>query len=167
MKMVDPMIQELEYELQNTAKLMAALPADQWDYKPHEKAMTLQQLASHLVDGIMWAKVTAEMDLFEMDSASYSPHVDHSPEEVIARLETVKADSIAAMRALTDEQMMATWTMKVDGNVVFSMPRAAVLRSMILNHHYHHRGQLTTYLRAVGAKVPGMYGPTADEPVSA
>ena len=163
MKMIDPMIQELEHELQNTAKLLAALPAGQFEYKPHDKAMTMQQLGSHLVDTVMWAKTTAEMELFELDTSTYVPHLDATPQEMVARLEVAKAASFQAMRGLSDEQMIVPWTMKVDGQVAFSMPRGMVFRSMILNHHYRHRGQLTTYVRAVGATVPGMYGPSADE----
>jgi uncharacterized damage-inducible protein DinB len=161
MSQAQTLLAEFEQEAQTTRKFLERLPEDKLTWQPHEKSMTAGQLALHIatVPGGVMQMALAEK--FPMpDTGRPQPN---SMAEVLAAMD----DSVATVRKLlptvSDEQMQGMWTLVIDGKDILSMPRAAVLRNILLNHWYHHRGQFGVYLRLVGAKVPSAYGPSGDE----
>lgn len=156
------LLPEFDQEMANARKAIERVPADKLDFKPHEKSWTMIELATHLARALSWAGATLAVS--EMDLSGYQPEPAlESVDAVLALWDTNVADARAAIAAASDEEFMAPWTLKAGDEVYFTMPRAAVIRSFVMNHMIHHRGQLTVYLRMTGAKVPGMYGPSADE----
>lgn len=158
------MAMELQQEAQATRKYLASLPEDAMDFKPHEKSMTMGALAAHLVEMVDWCKPTVEEDVFDMDPSTYETPKFESKAALIEAFDKSVGEAIEALSGCPDEKMMVTWTMKVLGEDKFSMPRMACLRGFILNHLYHHRGQLGVYLRMKDVPLEQVYGPTADFP---
>ena len=164
MNIIDPIIQEYQQEMGATRKVLERVPDAHWGWKPHEKSMSMGQLASHLAEGQLWAIGTMKDDVWVMDMAAWKPFVGTSRADVLAAFDKNVADAVAAMTGASNEHMMKTWSMKTpDGHTMMSMPRVAVIRGFVLNHTIHHRGQLTVYLRMKDVPLPQVYGPTADE----
>jgi uncharacterized damage-inducible protein DinB len=165
MAMIDSFIGELEHEAGLTRKMLERVPEDKLGWKPHPKSFSLGQLASHVADILMWSGVTMKQNEFAMDPAQYKPFVGASRAEIVARFDEALKVARAAMAGTPDAAMMETWRFVVAGEVKFEMPRAAVLRGMIMNHLIHHRAQLGVYLRLNDVPLPAIYGPSADEPL--
>jgi uncharacterized damage-inducible protein DinB len=162
----DALLPEFDHESANTRKVLERMPEDQFGWQPHPKSWTAAQLCTHLATMLTWGKVTIEQDSFDVspDGKPYTPPpVIQSREELLAKFDEGVAGFRAALAQADNERLMAPWSLLSTGKPIFTMPRAAVLRSMILNHIVHHRGQLTIYLRMTGAPVPALYGPSADE----
>jgi uncharacterized damage-inducible protein DinB len=156
--------QEWEYEAANTRKMMGCAPADKWDYKPHEKSFTMGQLVSHLAEIPSWTPDTMAETEYVLDMEKYVPLYFDTPEAALAAFDAEMAKAKDALLAASDKDFMVQWSMKDPaGNVMFSLPRIGVVRSMFLNHSVHHRAQLGLYLRLNDVPVPGIYGPSADE----
>lgn len=164
MNIIDALIQEFQQESATTRKVLERVPTELFGWKPHEKSMTMGQLASHLAENLSWAEGTMKEDVWIMDMATYKPYAAANTKELLAKFDENLANALDAMKGASDEHMMKMWAMKTpDGNTIFSMPRVVVIRSFVLNHTYHHRGQLTVYLRLKDIPLPQVYGPTADE----
>lgn len=163
MSLIEPVVKELRQEATVTRKLLERVPEEHFDWKPHEKSMTLRELASHLADIPKWAEVVADQDRFEIDPSQYQPFSARSREHLLQHFETCLENAARKMEGKSDQHMLAMWSLVADGKVYFEMPRIAVLRSMILSHAIHHRGQLSVYLRLRDVPVPAIYGPSADE----
>jgi uncharacterized damage-inducible protein DinB len=162
MALIDGLLQELESEAETTRRVLAGVPDNQLMYQPHPKARTLGQLALHVA--IVPGGVA---EFASLPSPAQIPQfTDPSPAsaaELIPALDQSIAKAKSALGGMDDATLMETFRM-MDGNrEIFAVQRMALLRSLMLNHWYHHRGQLTTYLRAVGVPVPWVYGPSADE----
>jgi uncharacterized damage-inducible protein DinB len=162
MPIIDSLLQELEQEAQTTKRVLERVPGAQLGWKPHPKSMSLGQLALHIatVPGSV-AELAAKPGIdappvFDQPSAQTTAELIPALDQSIARAKAVLA-------GLTDQQAMETWTLKNGGQVVMAMPRAAFLRAIMLNHWYHHRGQLSVYLRELNVPLPSIYGPSADE----
>ena len=157
------LLAEFEQESNTTRKFLDQLPTDKLAWKPHEKSMTAGQLALHI------ATLPAEIMQFARQDVMPAPDFGRPNPQPTSTAEIVQAldKSIVVVRetlpTFDDARMHATWTMTKDGKELLSLPRVALLRSILLNHWYHHRGQLGVYLRMVGAKVPSSYGPSGDE----
>lgn len=161
MSMIDALLQELEQEAQTTRRVLERVPGDRLGWKPHNKSMSLGQLALHVatVPGAV-AEIVQQspypLPEFNQPSASTAA-------ELVPALDQSVAKARMILRGMDDAALAKTWRV-VDGDrEVMALPVAAVLRSIMLNHWYHHRGQLSVYLRQVGALVPSIYGPSADE----
>ncbi len=155
---------ELQHEAANTRKLLAAVPFDKADFKPHEKSMSLKQLAAHVAEITGWWKeclVQDELD-FAKDSGERKQY--QSTQDILDWYDVLVANAKTIIENATDEDFAKPWTMRHGDQIFFTMPKAAIVRTWCLNHLYHHRGQLTVYLRLLDVPVPGMYGPTADNP---
>jgi uncharacterized damage-inducible protein DinB len=164
MTTADALLPELDHEVAVTRKVLERVPEEQFDWKPHPKAFSLLQLASHLATLPHWGVMTLDHDEFNMDGGAPPP----PPTSLQGLLEVFDANAAAFRSALagkTDAELTAPWTLKQKGAVVFSMPKVSVLRSFVMNHVVHHRGQLTVYLRQLDVPVPSVYGPSADETV--
>jgi len=161
MSTVELLLQELEQEAQTTRRVLERVPNDRLAWKPHDRSMSLGQLALHIasVPGAI-AEISQispfPVPKFEQPSAKSASELIPALEESLAKARTI-------LGKLDDADLAKTWRV-VDGDrEVMAIPVGAVLRSIMLNHWYHHRGQLSVYLRQVGVPVPSIYGPSADE----
>lgn len=155
---------DLAAEIANTRLMLERVPADRLEFTPHEKSWPLQKLASHLTDFPMWGEMTLTTDVLDLEEPfPPQPPMPTSASGFLAQFDERMAAFTDAMADVTDAQMMEPWTLRNGEQVIMSMPRVAVLRSMVINHMIHHRAQLTIYYRLTGVPVPGLYGPSADE----
>ena len=163
MPLVDTLLPEFDHEMTLTRKLLERVPEDRFGWKPHQKSYSLGQLAQHVATIPMWGAVTinqAEIDIGGGQQSS--PVADRAA--LLALFDGHVAGTRAALVGKSDAELMVPWTLKNDGRVVFSMPKAAVWRSFVMSHLIHHRAQLGVYLRMQDVPLPSMYGPSADEP---
>jgi uncharacterized damage-inducible protein DinB len=145
----------------NTRAVLECVPEDKFSWKPHEKSMTLGRLASHIAEMPTWAAFTVKQDKLEL-TPDMKPFLASTKSELMDSFASNTSEARAVIAGATDEQLGKVWSLIYGGQTVLSMPRAAVLRSMVLNHMIHHRGQLGVYLRLNDIAIPGMYGPSAD-----
>lgn len=157
------MLAEFEQEAKTTRKFLEHIPSDKLTWKPHEKSMTIGQLALHIATVPGGIIKMACLDEFPMPDFGRPNPQPESLKQILDSLETSIASVQETLPTVTDEKMHAIWRMTRDGKDLMTMPRSAVIRSILLNHWYHHRGQLGVYLRLVGATVPSSYGPSGDE----
>jgi uncharacterized damage-inducible protein DinB len=158
----DMLLPEFDDEMKKTRKMLERVPEDKLDYKPHQKSMTLGRLASHIAELPGWAKHTLASDALDLPPGR-PPYSAQSREELLATFDKNVSEARELIVRVTDEALEKTWTLKFDGNTIFSMPRSTVLRNAVMNHLIHHRAQLSVYLRLNEVEIPGMYGPSADE----
>lgn len=163
MAIIDSVRSEFDYEMQQTRKALERVPAEKFDYKPHEKSMSLVQLAGHIAEIPGWLAMTIQTDELVMSMGDYKPFVPKSTQELVEYFDKQVAEGRQAMENVSDETLMKNWRMEWDGNEIMNSPKIAVIRSFCLSHLYHHRGQLTVYLRLNDIPVPAIYGPSADE----
>ena len=158
---------EFEPEMASTGRMLGRVPDEFLEFQPHPKSMTLGRLAGHVAElpsfGTMTVQST-EIDFQPVDGPAFQPFVPADGTELLATFDRHVAAAKAAIAEASDEDLQATFTLRAAGNLVFAWPRIQVLKSMVLNHIIHHRAQLGVYLRLKDVPVPGMYGPTADEP---
>lgn len=162
MSIAESLLPEFDQEAANTRKMLEAVPNDKLSFKPHEKSSTLDRLLTHLITIPEWGAQTLTTESLDFTGFTPPPPVK-SKEEAIALFEKNTAAARAAIASANDEAWFQTWSLSGNGQVFFTMPRMAVMRGFVFNHAIHHRAQLAMYLRMAGAKVPGMYGPSADE----
>jgi uncharacterized damage-inducible protein DinB len=162
MAIADALLPEFDHEVATTRKLLERVPDDKFDWKPHERSMSLGQLASHVATLPGWGSMT--MGQSEFDLATGPPPVAaKNNQELVATFDRITAETRAAIAGKPDAEFMAPWSLKHTGKTIFTMPKAAVMRSFVLNHLIHHRGQLSVYLRLNDVPLPSIYGPSADE----
>jgi uncharacterized damage-inducible protein DinB len=160
----DALLPEFDHEMGTTRRLLERTPEAEFAWKPHDKSFSLGQLAGHIANIPHWVDAIVQNTVFDVEFASDTrPKAPPSIADLVAQFDKNVATARARIAATGDSEMMAPWTFKSGGQVVFTMPRAAALRSFILNHIIHHRGQLTVYLRLKDVPLPSIYGPTADE----
>jgi uncharacterized damage-inducible protein DinB len=162
------MAMEYEMECAGTRKALERIPDDKLGWKPHEKSMSMGQLASHLAEAPGWMGVYIEQDSFDVappGGSEYKPTILKSRQEILDLFDKNVAAAKAVLAKADDATMMKPWALLKGGQKMFSMPRVAVVRNFVLNHNIHHRAQLGVYLRMNNVAVPGHYGPSADEPM--
>jgi uncharacterized damage-inducible protein DinB len=161
----DALLPEYDHEMATTRRLLDRVPEQHFAWKPHERSMTLGQLASHLANLPFWAGpiLTAEsFDLADMPEDT-RPRMPVSREALVQEFDGKVTATRRLIANAADGDMAARWTLTRGGVEMFSMPRIAALRSFVMNHSIHHRGQLSVYLRLQNVPLPPIYGPTADE----
>lgn len=154
---------ELQHELGSTKKMLERVPVDKFDWKPHEKSMSLGRLAGHIAEIWSWLTMTIKTDELDLAAMNYQPPVINETADLLNLLEKTNAEAIQAVQNASHEDLMKTWTLRRGDQTLMSMPKVAVIRSLAMNHLVHHRGQLSVYLRMLDIPVPGMYGPSADD----
>jgi len=164
MGMIDPLLQEFEHESSVTRKALTRVPDAELGWKPHHKSFSLGALASHLAEIPTWGVTTLDTTELVLDPGQYKPYVGTTIREILAVFDKNVSAAQARMQKATDAELLVPWSLKIGGKTAFSLPRIATLRTMVFNHAYHHRGQLTVYLRLKNIPVPSVYGPSADEP---
>ena len=168
MALADSLLPEFDQELATTRRVLEACPADRADWKPHPKSFSVGELGLHIANLLTWAGRTLEATEYDVDPPDGSAAPAPVFESVAANLTRFDQNSAAARASIanaTDEDLKVHWTLKHAGRELFTLPRLACLRSFILNHLIHHRGQLTVYLRQLEVPLPQVYGPTADAPM--
>ena len=164
MSIAQAILRDFDYEADLSRRLLAAVPEGDLDWQPHEKSMTLGSLAGRVAEAPTWME-SMGTDAFDPEDGAggeYTPFVPADAAELSRTLEENLERFRSFLDGRDDEFMTATWTMSSGGEEILSMPRDAAIRSILLHHVSHHRGQLTVYLRLLGVKVPPTYGPTAD-----
>lgn len=154
---------ELAREAATTKRVLQRVPSDKLGWKPNPKSMSIGQLAMHVA--MIPGSITklAESDNFEINPANFNPPMPKNVEEIIAALEAGLETAQEYLGGLSEEDAAGSWRATVQGREIMAMPRAVMLRTLMLNHWYHHRGQLSVYLRLLEVPVPSIYGPSADE----
>ena len=161
MAIADMILMELDQEAKTTQRVLDRVPENKLSWKPHAKSFSLGQLALHLAGAQGRIAEMISKDNFEIGSMT-QPEAQSKKEILDALpLSTAKAKEIVGK--MDDARMMSTWTLNKAGRVVMAAPRIGVIRGILLNHMYHHRGQLSVYLRLLEVPVPSIYGPSADE----
>ena len=160
------LIAELKAESANTRKILERVPTEKNDWKPHEKSMTLGRLSSHVAELTGWITMTLNTNGIDFSKMEYKPYIAPTNADLLAFFDKHVSEATAALENATPEDMQKPWTMQNGEHIYFTMPKAVVLRTWAFNHGYHHRGQLSHYLRQLDVPVPGMYGPSADDRMS-
>jgi uncharacterized damage-inducible protein DinB len=163
MALIDGMLRELEDEAVTTRRVLERVPDDRLGWRPHPKARTLGELALHvaIVPGGV-AQLVASPSPARAPQSGQDPS-PASSSELMPALDQSIATAKQVLGGMDDGALTATWRMTNGERELFTTTRAAMLRSVMLNHWYHHRGQLTVYLRELGVPIPSIYGPSADE----
>ncbi len=154
---------ELRHEAISTRKMLERFPEDKADWSPHEKSMKLAQLASHIADVPNWIRPTVTQEELDFSKDEYKTTEFTTAEELVGHFDKSLKDALEVLQTASDEDLMITWRLRSGEEIFFEMPRIQVLRSMVMNHLIHHRGQYSVYLRLNDVPLPGVYGPTADE----
>jgi uncharacterized damage-inducible protein DinB len=161
--MSNPMLSEFREEAAVTKRVLDRVPADRLSWKPHPKSMSLGQLAIHIatVPGAL-ARIT-QQEAFDAAQGNFEPAQPKGMDEVHAAFEQSVREVEEYLQGMTEQKAQASWRLMLKDKEIFTKPRISVLRSIMLNHWYHHRGQLSVYLRLLDVPVPVIYGRSADE----
>ena len=157
---------EFDQEMARTRKTLERLPAEKLAWKPHEKSMTMGQLATHLINVPTWGQMvltTPELDINPEGKPLQQPPLIKSIEEALKQFDENVATFRTTLAKSHDETFLENWSLIANGTKIFTMRRLACIRSMVLNHMIHHRAQLGVYYRLNDIPVPALYGPSADE----
>jgi uncharacterized damage-inducible protein DinB len=161
MRLVDSILMEIDQEAQTTKRVLERIPEDKLSWKPHPKAFSLGQLALHIAS--VPGSVAADAAPDTMEAPSFSQPESKSRQEVLDTFSKSLATAKETLKKMDDARLMSTWSLTKNGKVLMSIPRIGFIRSILMNHNYHHRGQLSVYLRILNVPVPSIYGPSADE----
>ncbi len=161
MRLADSLLMEIDQEAQTTKRVLERIPADKLAWKPHPKAFSLGQLALHIasVPGSVAAAAVPDT----MEAPSFSQPEPKSRQEVLDTFSKSLESAKETLKKMDDARLTSTWSLTKNGKVLMSVPRIGFIRSILMNHNYHHRGQLSVYLRMLDVPVPSIYGPSADE----
>lgn len=162
MALKDAILAEYDHEMASTRKVLERIPDAKLTWKPHEKSRTLGALGLHVANLPTWGELI--LDRFSVDLAE-APPINGEPESRSSILLAFDASRAKTRKLLdkTDAELVAMWSLKREGQEVFSLPKSAAFRTFVLSHIVHHRGQLSVYLRLNDIAVPALYGPSADE----
>jgi len=165
MKTKDFLLNELDREVNRSRRALEQVPAGKYDWKPHDKSMIFGYLANMVATIPTWITMQInqdELDVAPADGGKVDQKRLDDSKELLQALDKASADARAAFEKTTDEHLQTNWRLLARGKVVMEAPRYEMIQDTI-NHWAHHRGQMTVYLRLMGAKVPAIYGPSADD----
>ena len=162
---MDALLPEYDHELATTRRLLERVPEAEFGWKPHEKSMTLGQLAGHVANIPFWLSATLNAPFYDVNAGDKEARLDPplSRDSLLKEFDEKVSKARASLARTSDAEMMAPWALKSGDQEFFSMPRTTAIRSFVMNHLIHHRGQLSVYLRMNDVPLPAMYGPSADE----
>jgi uncharacterized damage-inducible protein DinB len=162
------LLPEFDQEMAKTRATLERIPDDKLAWKAHPKSFSIGEVSTHLSQIPSWGRMTVEMDSLDIQPPGAPPYkmeLLNSRAEILDNFDKGVAGTRAAIAGASDEHLLKPWTLLKTGQAMFSMPRIAVLRGMVMNHIIHHRAQLGVYLRLNDVPVPSTYGPSADEGV--
>ena len=166
MKLTESLLSELDREVERSRWALEQVPEGKYDWKPHERSMMFGHLVNMVATIPMWISMQVTQDELDVAPADGSSKMEQKRLDtsagLIEALDKAVAGARAAFGKTTDEHLMTSWRLLARGQVVMEAPRYVMIQDTI-NHWAHHRGQLTVYLRLLGAKVPSIYGPSADD----
>ena len=162
MTMAQALVAEFAQEAQATRKMLERVPGDKLDWQPHEKSMTLGRLASHIADLPEWVTTITGKDETDI-GGDYEPWIAASTEELVEKFDQCVASFKETLGDLSDQALLQSWTLRNGETEIFTIPKVAALRGFVMSHSFHHRGQLSVFLRLLDVPLPQVYGPTADE----
>ncbi len=163
MTMTRLLLKEMEQEAVTTRKMLERVPDDRYSWKPHEKSMTMQRLATHVAELPSWVSMALTTDELDFANNNYQPKVINNSAGLMEYFEACLADGKAHLSAATDEQLLPNWTLR-NGKEVYSVSTKGEVIRMAYCQIVHHRAQLGVYLRLLNIPIPGSYGPSADDP---
>lgn len=164
MPIADTLLAEFDHEMTTTRRVLERVPEERFDWKPHARSFSIGALAAHVASLPTWAVETLNRSEIDLPPDQQPPAALPSRRELLAAFDANATAARTALAGRSDAELAGIWSLKRGGRTLFSMPKAAVLRSFVFNHLIHHRGQLTVYLRLLDVPVPSVYGPSADEP---
>jgi len=154
---------EFREEAKTTRRVLERVPASKLSWRPHVKSMSLGQLALHVATTPSGILAMLQKTEHEMNLSNMRVEEPKSVDEILAALDQSVKEAGAYLDGLSDDEARATWTLKSNGRTLLTKPRMDVVRMIMLSHVYHHRGQLSVYLRLLDVPVPSIYGPSADD----
>ena len=165
MAIKDSLLPEFDHEMATTRRLLERVPEAEFAWKPHARSMALGQLAGHIANLPQWCSATLASTVFDLDSlpVATGPQLPASRAALIEEFDSKVTAARNQLTSTTDAEFMTPWTLKKSGQEMFTLPRISAIRSFVMNHLIHHRGQLSVYLRLKDVPLPPIYGPTADE----
>ena len=155
-------LDELREESKASRAILALVPLDKGDYKPHEKSMKLMSLATHVAEIPGWFGDTIKKDELDFAKVERKPFIPTSNDELLAVFDRKVKEAEEILLSIDDEKLKENWTMRAGDQIYFTSAKSKVVRTWCLNHWYHHRAQLGVYLRLLNIALPGTYGPSAD-----
>jgi uncharacterized damage-inducible protein DinB len=164
--LVELLLPEFDAEMRSTRRVLAAVPEDKFGWRPHAKSFTMRTLAGHVAELPSWTSEVLRRERFDVTGENQPENTNFKPagtQQMLERFEEWVARARADLADATDDAMHQEWVMTWDGYEIVRMPRYQAIRKWSLNHMVHHRAQLGVYLRLNDVKVPGVYGPSADE----
>jgi uncharacterized damage-inducible protein DinB len=165
MELHEYLLAELESEIARSRRALEQVPDGKHDWKPHEKSMIFGYLSGMVANIPTWVTMIVkqdELDVAPKDGGSFKQAPLNTSADYVQALDNAAADARAALKGTTPDHLQTPWRLLAGGQVVIEMPRHEMIRDTI-NHWVHHRGQMTVYLRLMGATVPALYGPSADD----
>ncbi len=165
MSIANSLLPEYDHELATTRRLLERVPEAQFQWKPHAKSMSLGELAGHVANIPFWLTATIRAPFYDLAAGDKEAKlaVPASRDAMLAEFDEKVKTARASLAGASDGEMMAPWKLKSGDHEIFTLPRVAAIRSFVMNHLIHHRGQLSVYLRLQDVPVPPIYGPSADE----
>lgn len=159
---MESFLQELEHESTGTRKMLALVPKDKSDWKPHPKSMKLKDLATHIADLPTWITMAINQDGLDFAASPYNPKDCNGGEELVAYFNQNLAEAIQVLKSSKDNILEEMWTLRSGDTVYMQQNRLNTIRHSFCQM-VHHRAQLGVYLRLLNIPIPGVYGPSADE----
>jgi uncharacterized damage-inducible protein DinB len=163
MMISEAFLPQFDHEMTATRKTLERVPEDKLEWRPHEKSMTMGRLAGHVAELPGFATMAIGTDSLNLSARQYTPLIPTSRKQLLEAFEKKIQEARAAIAGASDDHLMKPWSLEYQGKILFTMPRSAVIRTMMLSHLIHHRAQLGVYLRLNNVPVPAIYGPSADE----
>jgi len=160
---LSPMLNEFHRESATTRRVLDRVPADKLTWAPHAKSMTIGKLAHHIATVPGGISLIAQNDVHNIDPAAFAPPQPKDKQEILDAFDASSKTAQQFIEGLSEAQATATWRLQANGKEILAMPRVELIRNIMFNHLYHHRGQLSVYLRLLEVPVPSIYGPSADE----
>ena len=164
MSIVEALLPEFDHEMATTRRLLERVPDVQFGWRPQEKALSLGELSGHLASLPRWSSAVTDGPSLDLESIgdAATKRAPASRAAMLADFDRLLAEARAGLARSTDAEMLAPWTLRKGGQEFFTLPRISAIRTWVMNHSIHHRGQLTVYLRQLGVRLPAIYGPGAD-----
>ena len=162
MTMINMLVKEMEQEAQTTRKMLACVPDDKYDWKPHPKSMTIRSLSTHIAELPSWVTLALTTDELDFGKGPYKPHPINNTRELKDYFEKNYADGLSHLKKAKDQDLLPNWTMR-NGDEIYSVATKGETIRHAYSQMVHHRAQLGVFLRLLNIPIPGSYGPSADE----